>query len=63
MVKISIAQQKVVQSWDLSTLERSELSRGTLQSGDVLNGIAIQGSTMIVTGKYWKTFFTSQYRT
>lgn len=62
MVNISIAQQRVVQTWNLTALKTTELARGGLNSDEVLNGIAADGKTMLVTGKYWRCFFASQFR-
>jgi glutamine cyclotransferase len=49
----------VVESWNLTALKEAESMVSSLRNDQVLNGIAIRGKRMIVTGKDWRWFFAS----
>lgn len=57
IVKISLKDGKVVEKIDLSGVCQEELQSGNLKYDEVLNGIAINGETMVLTGKKWKYFY------
>lgn len=58
--KISIAKQTVVEQTDLKKLEDEQWKWGTLKSDEVMNGIAISGGKMLVTGKDWPAFYAAK---
>ena len=58
--KISIAKQTVVEQTDLKKLEDEQWKWGTLKSDEVMNGIAISGGKMLVTGKDWPAFYSAK---
>lgn len=60
MYKISIEKQIVVEEIDLSLLVKAEWQRGSLKDDEVMNGIAISGGRMLITGKDWRTFFATK---
>lgn len=60
LVKISIAEQKVIERIDLEELKKDELKAGKLNYDEVLNGVAIWNETVMLTGKNWRHFYVSE---